>query len=99
MPFCFALQQARLIPLAGLQAQLLVAQLCGHAALRGALEIAFHDQVRLIDFFECIRLFTHGHRQRTDSHRAAAKAFIKKVLSKRGRLVLARAGFGLPNKP
>ena len=33
------------------------------------------------------------------SHRAAAKAFIKKVVSKRGRLVLARAGFGLPKKP
>jgi molybdate transport system substrate-binding protein len=33
------------------------------------------------------------------SHRAAAKAFVAKVLSKRGRLVLSRAGFGLPKRP
>jgi molybdate transport system substrate-binding protein len=36
---------------------------------------------------------------KASSHRAAAKAFIKKVVSERGRLVLARAGFGLPKKP
>jgi molybdate transport system substrate-binding protein len=30
------------------------------------------------------------------SHRVAAKAFVAKVLSKRGRLLLSRAGFGLP---
>jgi len=31
-------------------------------------------------------------------HRAAAAAFVRKVLSKRGRLLLARGGFGLPKK-
>ena len=36
---------------------------------------------------------------KASSHRAAAQAFIKKVVSKRGRLLLARAGFGLPKKP
>jgi molybdate transport system substrate-binding protein len=30
-------------------------------------------------------------------HPAAARAFVKRVLSKRGRLLLQRAGFGLPN--
>jgi molybdate transport system substrate-binding protein len=33
------------------------------------------------------------------SHRVAAQAFVKKVVSKRGRLLLAAAGFGLPKKP
>ncbi len=33
---------------------------------------------------------------KASSHPAAAKAFVKKVLSKRGRLLLGRAGFGLP---
>ena len=32
-------------------------------------------------------------------HRAAAHAFVKEVVSKRGRLLLAKAGFGLPRKP
>jgi molybdate transport system substrate-binding protein len=32
-------------------------------------------------------------------HRTAAKAFVAKVLAKRGRLLLARAGFGLPKRP
>jgi molybdate transport system substrate-binding protein len=32
---------------------------------------------------------------KASSHRAAAKAFIKKITSKRGRLLLAKAGFGL----
>jgi molybdate transport system substrate-binding protein len=36
---------------------------------------------------------------KASSHRAAAQAFVKKVGSKRGRLLLARAGFGLPKKP
>jgi molybdate transport system substrate-binding protein len=31
-------------------------------------------------------------------HPAAARAFVKRVLSKRGRLLLRRAGFGLPKK-
>jgi len=33
---------------------------------------------------------------KASKHRAAAAAFIRKVLSKRGRLLLARAGFGVP---
>jgi molybdate transport system substrate-binding protein len=36
---------------------------------------------------------------KASSHRTAAHAFVKKVTSKRGRLLLARAGFGLPKKP
>jgi molybdate transport system substrate-binding protein len=32
-------------------------------------------------------------------HPAAAKAFVKRMISKRGRLLLASAGFGLPKKP
>jgi len=36
---------------------------------------------------------------KASKHRAAARAFVAKVLAKRGRLLLARAGFGLPNRP
>jgi molybdate transport system substrate-binding protein len=36
---------------------------------------------------------------KASSHRSAAQAFVKKVTSRRGRLLLARAGFGLPKKP
>ena len=36
---------------------------------------------------------------KASSHRAAAQAFVKKVTSMRGRLLLAKAGFGLPKKP
>jgi molybdate transport system substrate-binding protein len=36
---------------------------------------------------------------KASKHRAAATAFVEKVLSKRGRLLLARAGFGLPKRP
>ena len=36
---------------------------------------------------------------KASSHRAAAQAFVKKMISKRGRLLLAAAGFGLPKKP
>jgi molybdate transport system substrate-binding protein len=36
---------------------------------------------------------------KASSHRAAARAFVKRVVSKRGRLLLAQAGFGLPRKP
>jgi molybdate transport system substrate-binding protein len=35
---------------------------------------------------------------KASSHRAAALALVRKVLSKRGRLLLVRAGFGLPKK-
>jgi molybdate transport system substrate-binding protein len=35
---------------------------------------------------------------KASSQRTAATAFVRKVLSKRGRLLLARAGFGLPKK-
>ena len=35
---------------------------------------------------------------RTSSHLVAARAFVKRVVSKRGRLLLAQAGFGLPKK-
>jgi molybdate transport system substrate-binding protein len=35
---------------------------------------------------------------KSTSHRAAARAFVKKVLSKRGRQLLAHAGFGLPKR-
>jgi molybdate transport system substrate-binding protein len=32
-------------------------------------------------------------------HRAAARAFVAKVFSKRGRMLLSKAGFGLPKRP
>ena len=35
---------------------------------------------------------------KSSSHRAAVRAFVKRVLSKRGRLLLKRAGFGLPHR-
>lgn len=35
---------------------------------------------------------------KTTTHAAAARAFVKRVLSKRGRLLLKRAGFGLPKR-
>ncbi len=36
---------------------------------------------------------------KASKQRAAARAFVAKVLSKRGRLLLAKAGFGLPKRP
>jgi hypothetical protein len=36
---------------------------------------------------------------KASSHIPAARAFVAKVLSKRGRTVLAQAGFGLPKLP
>ena len=36
---------------------------------------------------------------KASKHRTAAAAFVGKVLSNRGRLVLAKAGFGLPKRP
>lgn len=36
---------------------------------------------------------------KASKHRAAARAFVGKVLSKRGRLLLSKAGFGLPKQP
>lgn len=36
---------------------------------------------------------------KTSSHVAAARAYVKKILSKRGRKLLAAAGFGLPKPP
>jgi molybdate transport system substrate-binding protein len=36
---------------------------------------------------------------KASAHRAAAQAFVNKVISKRGRRLLAAAGFGLPKKP
>jgi molybdate transport system substrate-binding protein len=35
---------------------------------------------------------------RSSSHRAAARAFVQRVLSRHGRAVLKRAGFGLPRR-
>jgi molybdate transport system substrate-binding protein len=36
---------------------------------------------------------------KTSAHLPAARAFVKRVVSKRGRALLAKAGFGLPKKP
>jgi molybdate transport system substrate-binding protein len=36
---------------------------------------------------------------KASKHGAAARAFVGKVLSKRGRLLLSKAGFGLPKQP
>jgi ABC-type molybdate transport system substrate-binding protein len=35
---------------------------------------------------------------KASSHLAADRAFVKQVVSKRGRLLLAQAGFGLPKR-
>ncbi len=35
---------------------------------------------------------------KTSSHLAAARAFVKQVISKRGRMLLAKTGFGVPTK-
>jgi ABC-type molybdate transport system substrate-binding protein len=35
---------------------------------------------------------------KASSNLAAGRAFVKQVVSKRGRLLLAQAGFGLPKK-
>ena len=35
---------------------------------------------------------------KASTHRPAARAFVKKVLSKRGRVMLQRAGFGVPKR-
>jgi len=37
-------------------------------------------------------------KQKASKHRAAAAVFVRKVLSKRGRMLLAKAGFGLPKR-
>src|SRR5215510_5750157 len=55
------------------QTELLKTQFRGYAALRGAFEIAFHDQVRFINFLKRVGLFAHSDGQRTDPDRTAAE--------------------------
>ena len=67
------LKQPGLAAFASLQPELLVAQLRGDAALGRALQVAFHDEVRLIDFFQGVRFLAHRHRHRAEADRAAAE--------------------------
>src|SRR5512143_2880294 len=68
-----SLKQAGLPALLRLEFELAVAELGGDAALRRALEIAFHNQVGLINLLERVGLLAHGDRQRADAHRSAAE--------------------------
>src|ERR1041385_9131997 len=43
------------------------------AALRRALDVAFHDQIRLVHFLERACFFAHRDRQRIQSNRSAVK--------------------------
>ena len=69
------LQQPGLSADGGLQAQFAVAQLRGDASLGGAFEVAFHDEVGLVDFLDRVRFLAHRHGQRADAHRAAAELY------------------------
>src|ERR1041384_2400331 len=71
--FGFRLNQPCLLARGRLESQLLVARLRGHTPLRRAVEVALHDEVRLIDFLEGVRFLTNGDGERTDADRAAAK--------------------------
>src|SRR6266516_599740 len=68
-----ASQQRRLIAFRNAQIQFLVTQLCRYAALRGTIQIPLHDEIRLIYFFDRVRLFAYCHRQRIEAHWPAAK--------------------------
>src|ERR1039457_4132465 len=57
-------KQLRLISRCWLQSQFLVAQFSRDAALRGAVEVAFHDEIRLIDLLNCVRLLADGDGER-----------------------------------
>src|SRR5580698_894789 len=57
----------------GLYPQLLKSKFRRHSPLRGAVEVTLHDQVRLIDFFNCVRFLAHGHGEGIDPHGSAAK--------------------------
>src|SRR5438874_12133837 len=67
-----ASKETRLIS-GGFECQLFIADLGGHAALRSALQVTPHDQVRLVDFFQRVRFLSHRDRQRTQAYRAAGK--------------------------
>jgi hypothetical protein len=60
-----SLKQPGLAAAGSLEAQNFVAQFRRHAALRGAVEVAFHDEERLIDFLQSVRLLAHGDGQGT----------------------------------
>lgn len=54
------LEEAGLVSWLGFDACFARAQFSGDPALGGAFEVAFHDEVRLVDFFECIGFFAYG---------------------------------------
>src|SRR6185369_2792486 len=66
-------EEAGLTILDRLQPEFSVAQLRRDAALGRALEVAFHDQIRLIDFLERVRLLAHRDGQRTYAHGPSPK--------------------------
>src|SRR2546429_1169320 len=61
------LEKARLLSCPCFQPQLLETQLRRHAALGSTVQIAFHDQIRLINLFDRVRLLAHGHSKRVDA--------------------------------
>ena len=56
-------EEAGLLGGVGLEAEFLVAEFGGDAALGGAFEVAFHDEVGLVDFFEGVGFFADGDGQ------------------------------------
>src|SRR5581483_3021285 len=67
------LKQTRLSCGRGFELEFLVAQFGCDPALWCALEIAFHDQVRLIDFLNGVGFLAHGHGEGVNPDRPAAK--------------------------
>src|ERR1051326_6432785 len=67
------LEPAWLASLAGLEAELFVARFGGDSALGGALEVAFHNEVGLINFFQGVGLFAYGDGEGTDADGSAAE--------------------------
>lgn len=55
--------QERGLARVGSEPEPLVGELGGHSALRGPVEVAFHDEVRFVDLLDGVRLLAHGNRQ------------------------------------
>ena len=57
------------------ETELLVTKLCRYAALRRAFEVAFHDEIRLINLLQGVGFLTHGHGEGIHTHRPAAEFY------------------------
>ena len=67
------LKKVRPVFCLGLHAELLVRQLGRDAALRGALEVTFLNQERLVDFLDGVRFFAHRHGEGIHADRPTAE--------------------------